>query len=368
MNAYFNTHKYTHFNYSYLSEMDVAGGGEGGEENAMIRSNKELIDGAQIQAMADIMVLDNATSDTNIHDVHGGINIGSSYSTSGHRPIPPFLLKIFDMLCNEETNSLVSWSSTGTSFVIKNPHSFAANVLPMYFRHNNFQSFITQLNSYGFRKISWEQWEYRNDYFRKGERHLLRNIKRRTHIQQQQQHTESAMEPSFDNESQFLMKEQSLLMSEIAKLREKQRMLEEKLAELKYQVAGNERDRSITMQRILCNLRDLSKPDDDSRERETPLKKGKRKLEDNTAVLTSPPPPPPPPPGDGDGSSSGVFKVDNGVESNCEIVLEEDMGKHHPACTYISLEDLIAESSSDCVDYIRDLQEKSKPSQIFTLD
>lgn len=63
-------------------------------------------------------------------------------------PIPPFLLKIYDMLANDDTHAFVSWTPSGTSFVIKDPHSFSTNVLPMYFRHNNFQSFVTQLNSY----------------------------------------------------------------------------------------------------------------------------------------------------------------------------------------------------------------------------
>ncbi|KAL8497141.1 hypothetical protein ACS0TY_020720 [Phlomoides rotata] len=68
----------------------------------------------------------------------------------------------------------------GTSLVIKNVHSFAANVLPIYFKHN-FQSFMPQLNPYGFKKISWEKWEYKNKYFRKEKRNLLKNIKRKDH-------------------------------------------------------------------------------------------------------------------------------------------------------------------------------------------
>ena len=41
----------------------------------------------------------------------------------------------------------------GTTFVVKDIEKFAAEVIPAYFKHSNFSSFVRQLNFYGFRKI-----------------------------------------------------------------------------------------------------------------------------------------------------------------------------------------------------------------------
>mgnify|MGYP004711560283 CR=1 FL=1 len=69
-------------------------------------------------------------------------------ASSRVRAPPPFLLKVYDIVKNPETDSIISWSSSGTSFVVWDPHRFAAEVLGKYFRHNNFASFICQLNTY----------------------------------------------------------------------------------------------------------------------------------------------------------------------------------------------------------------------------
>jgi len=60
----------------------------------------------------------------------------------------PFLLKTYDMVDDPSTNDIVSWSSSNTSFVVWNPPEFARLLLPTYFKHNNFSSFIRQLNTY----------------------------------------------------------------------------------------------------------------------------------------------------------------------------------------------------------------------------
>ena len=61
---------------------------------------------------------------------------------------PPFLTKTFDMVDDPTTNHIVSWNRGGSSFVAWDPHSFSTNLLPRYFKHNNFSSFVRQLNTY----------------------------------------------------------------------------------------------------------------------------------------------------------------------------------------------------------------------------
>lgn len=60
----------------------------------------------------------------------------------------PFLLKTYDMVDDSTTDEIVSWSRRKNSFVVWDPPEFGRILLPTYFKHNNFSSFIRQLNTY----------------------------------------------------------------------------------------------------------------------------------------------------------------------------------------------------------------------------
>lgn len=61
---------------------------------------------------------------------------------------PPFLSKTYEMVDDPSCDAVVSWSPTNNSFVVWNPPEFARDLLPKFFKHNNFSSFVRQLNTY----------------------------------------------------------------------------------------------------------------------------------------------------------------------------------------------------------------------------
>ncbi|XP_039845357.1 putative heat stress transcription factor A-6a [Panicum virgatum] len=93
--------------------------------------------------------------------------------------VPPFLAKTFELVEDPATDGVVSWGAARNSFVVWDPHALAAGLLPRRFKHANFSTFLRQLNTYGFRKVSPDRWEFAHADFLAGQRHLLANIRRR---------------------------------------------------------------------------------------------------------------------------------------------------------------------------------------------
>ncbi|WJX18022.1 hypothetical protein P8452_07867 [Trifolium repens] len=146
-----------------------------------------------------------------------------------NNPVPPFLSKTFDLVDDPSLNPIISWNSNGVSFVVWDPLEFARIVLPRHFKHNNFSSFVRQLNTYGFRKIDTDKWEFFNEGFQKGKKHLLKNIQRRRSSQSQQVgnyvgSSSDAGKSGVEVEIERLRKERSVLMQEVVDLQQQQRM------------------------------------------------------------------------------------------------------------------------------------------------
>lgn len=92
--------------------------------------------------------------------------------------LTPFIYKLFCLVSDDATNDLCHWSMNGDSFVVPDPTAFAARVLPQYFKHNQFASFVRQLNKYRFHKLTPGTCIFGHEKFLKDRPDLLPEIVR----------------------------------------------------------------------------------------------------------------------------------------------------------------------------------------------
>ncbi|KAJ2020705.1 Flocculation suppression protein [Coemansia sp. S680] len=100
-----------------------------------------------------------------------------------------FVSKLYAMVADGSTDKLISWTAEGDCFKVTDPAEFARIVLPAYFKHGNWPSFVRQLNMYGFHKINdlayggifgdTQLWMFKHPHFQRGELGQLQCIKRR---------------------------------------------------------------------------------------------------------------------------------------------------------------------------------------------
>ncbi|UJR36288.1 hypothetical protein I4U23_029017 [Adineta vaga] len=118
---------------------------------------------------------------------HGEYNHPSGQTAQN--TITAFLAKLWALVNDSSCDDLIAWDPSGGSFHVYDQSRFSREILPRYFKHNNFASFIRQLNMYGFRKISniehgslkneRDDIEFAHPNFIRGQESLLESIKRR---------------------------------------------------------------------------------------------------------------------------------------------------------------------------------------------
>ena len=79
--------------------------------------------------------------------------IGKKRKLINDQKTDKFLLKLYEILNNEDYNKIIHWSKNGAYIIITNIHALTKKILPIYFNHQNYSSFVRQLNMYNFHKI-----------------------------------------------------------------------------------------------------------------------------------------------------------------------------------------------------------------------
>ena len=174
--------------------------------------------------------------------------IESTTSSSISNNNPNFLLKLYKILETPEYNDIIHWDDTGKYFLVKNLHDFTENILPKYYKHNNYSSFVRQLNMYDFHKKRSNQNEhiFQHKLFCKGQKELISTIKRKnkkditpSQALPQVQSNEQALIEYFNNDNvtkkvtkHSLEQALNYLIKSVHENTEKQKDLEDKVEKL----------------------------------------------------------------------------------------------------------------------------------------
>ncbi|KAJ3110515.1 stress-responsive transcription factor hsf1, partial [Physocladia obscura] len=135
-------------------------------------------------------------------------------SSAAAKNVPAFLNKLYNMV-NDPSSDLIHWSDDGHAFIVEKHEEFAQTLLPRFFKHNNFSSFVRQLNMYGFHKVphlqqgaliqdnnadsSPDAWEFANPHFQRNQPDLLCLVTRKKGNAQSVVFSNSSGKDTFDN-------------------------------------------------------------------------------------------------------------------------------------------------------------------------
>ncbi|GAA5836935.1 hypothetical protein JCM9279_007706 [Rhodotorula babjevae] len=150
--------------------------------------------------------------------------------------VPAFLTKLFTMVSDPGTDDLIRWSDDGESFFVPSADRMGTELLPLYFKHQNFGSFVRQLNMYGFHKVphlqqgvlkrdnseDGDMLEFCNANFQRGQPDLLCMIHRKVK-------TDGAVVPSAGTDGTLDL---SSLITDLAAIRKHQTAISADLKEL----------------------------------------------------------------------------------------------------------------------------------------
>mmetsp|Transcript_26440 Transcript_26440/g.37281 ORF Transcript_26440/g.37281 Transcript_26440/m.37281 type:complete len:424 (+) Transcript_26440:143-1414(+) len=94
--------------------------------------------------------------------------------------VPNFPAKMHAILCRPDLADVVAWMPHGRSWRVLKPREFEIRVIPTYFEHSKFSSFIRQANGWGFRRVTQgrDRNSYYHELFLRGLPHLCKEMRR----------------------------------------------------------------------------------------------------------------------------------------------------------------------------------------------
>ncbi|KAG1084582.1 hypothetical protein G6F42_021727 [Rhizopus arrhizus] len=146
---------------------------------------------------------------------------------TAQRSVPAFLNKLYNMVEDLSTTDLIRWSNDGTSFIVEKHEEFAKTVLPRFYKHNTFASFVRQLNMYDFHKVphlqqgvliaeaEHEIWEFSNPHFQRGRPDLLVLVTRKRNRDRDAIDSETVTLSTLAQDLDALKKHQSTIGTEL---------------------------------------------------------------------------------------------------------------------------------------------------------
>nr|CCA14258.1 cleavage induced conserved hypothetical protein [Albugo laibachii Nc14] len=154
-----------------------------------------------------------------------------------HVMLPAFLSKTFEIFNLPEFSDMCGWNSTGDTIIVRHLEAFVATVLPRFFKHRNFPSFVRQLNLYGFHKtvLDSKRLEFQHPYFKRNRPDLLPLIKRKVSTPNAPIVSQQASHPTAISQNMRLENHREVsdnLLREMKLLRQRSENLEKRLREL----------------------------------------------------------------------------------------------------------------------------------------
>ena len=187
---------------------------------------------------------------------------------NNHEKSESFLVKLFEILKVKQYHIYITWTEDGNCLKIKDMSGLTKKILPKYFKHHNYASFVRQLNMYNFHKLrnqgNFNEQIFQHEQFKKGcTLENVKQIKRKIYLENKNKKEDENI--SLKNKIQFLINQnkenieiQNNLKKEIEFLTKKNDLLNNRLdlynQKLVYQSDENKKMKGL-IQFIILFLR-----------------------------------------------------------------------------------------------------------------